>query len=70
MVHNQSAKRRIPKEPGGVLVILLDLPDTEIVSTITRFLDDANINSVTVLAFPRQKNHSVAKANPGKVVLS
>ncbi len=57
MAHNQSAKRRIPKEPGGVLVILLDLPDTEIESTITRFLDDANINSVTVLAFPRQKNH-------------
>ena len=37
--------------------MLLDLPDTEIEPTITRFLDDANINSVTVLAFPRQKNH-------------
>ncbi len=57
MAHNQSAKRRILKEPGGVLVLLLDLPDTEIESTITRFLDDANINSVTVLALPRQKNH-------------
>ena len=57
MAHNQSAKRRIPKEPGGVLVILLDLPDAEIEATLTRFLDDANINSVTVLALPRQKNH-------------
>ena len=45
MAHNQSAKRRILKEPGGVLVILLDLLDTEIESTITRFLDDANIKS-------------------------
>jgi hypothetical protein len=38
-------------------VILLDLPDTEIDATLGRFLDNADINSVTVLALPRQKNH-------------
>lgn len=57
MVHNQSVGRRIPQEPGGVLVILLDLPDTEIDATLGRFLDNADINSLTVLALPRQKNH-------------
>jgi len=41
------------------LVILLDLPDTEIESTIIRFMDDTNINFVTVLALLRQKNYAV-----------
>lgn len=57
MVRNHLDKRRIPQEPGGILVILLDLPDTEIDATLGRFLDNADINSVTVLALPRQKNY-------------
>lgn len=56
LAHNQSA-RYVPQEPGGILLILLDLSDLEIKATLSRFAEDTEIKSVTVLAHPRQKNH-------------